>query len=363
MRPPPGSAGPRVLLAPDKFAGTLTAAAAAAAMAAGWRIAAPDTVTDQVPMADGGPGFLAALAAGLGGTFVDVRSSGPLGEPVTAQVLVDDSGDPPTAYVEAAQTCGLARADRSRPWEATTAGLAAVLCAALSAGAARVVVGVGGTATTDGGRGVVEAIGQWPPDVHLVVATDVTSRLLGSHGAARGFGPQKGADPAMVARLDRRLAEWAAATGGDPDAPGSGAGGGLGYGLALLGGQLLSGASRVADLIDLNGRIAEAEVVLTGEGCLDWSSLRGKVVAEVAGRARDAGRPCLVLAGQVRIGPAEAAAAGISEAWSVTNRVGSVAGARANPERELSRLAEQVAGLWSRRRAAGGPPNGYVTMG
>jgi glycerate kinase len=180
-----------------------------------------------------------------------------------------------------------------------------------------------------------------------VAATDVASPLLGPAGAARGFGPQKGADETMVARLEERLRGWAQETGGDPDVPGAGAGGGLGYGLALLGADRVSGAGLVADLVRLSDRVAEADLVVTGEGTCDWSSLRGKVVAEVARRALDVARPCVVLAGQAAVGTREAAAAGIDEVHEVVAVAGSVAASLADPEGHLARLAERVARQWS----------------
>jgi glycerate kinase len=340
----------RVVVAPDKFSGTLTAAEAASAIRSGWLRAAPGDTVDLVPLSDGGAGFVDVLAAALTGTTTRVATTGPWGDPVVAEILRVDGG---TAYVESAQCCGAA-GEPLRPWEASTAGLATVIDAAVAAGAHRVVVGVGGTSTTDGGRGCVSALGAVPPQVQLVAATDVASPLLGPAGAARGFAPQKGADDAMVERMEERLRVWAADSAGDPDAPGAGAGGGLGFGLSLLGAARVSGAALVADIVGLSDRIAEADVVVTGEGTIDWSSLRGKVVAEVARRAVEHGRPCIVLAGQSSVGSREAAAAGIDEVHSAAGGAGSAAASLADPVEHLSRLAERVAGQWSRGPAAGG---------
>lgn len=346
MRRPPDASGLRVLVAPDKFAGTLTAPQAAAAITEGWLEAMPEAVADQAPMADGGPGFLDALSAALGGRVDQVRATGPHGESVVARLLVVGSAGATTAYVEAADVCGLSARGPRRPWEATTAGLAPLLRTAVSVGATRVVVGIGGTASTDGGRGVVEALGSWPDDVELVAATDVAAPLLGEQGAARRFGPQKGADPATVARLEHRLADWAATTDGDPTAAGAGAGGGLGYGLALLGGHRVSGAALVADVAGLPARLAESDVVVTGEGRFDRSSLQGKVVAEVAARALATDLSCLVLAGEVLVSGHDADAAGVTGAWSVADLVGSAAASRARPREGLARLAAHVASRW-----------------
>lgn len=339
----------RVVLAPDKFAGTLTSAAAADAMAAGWHRTAPGDELDVAPMADGGPGFLDVLAAALGGDRRPVAATGPLGEPVTAEVLVVEGDGERTAYVESAQVCGPTGTAVRRPWEATTAGLAPLLHAALRAGPSLVVVGVGGTLTTDGGRGVVQALGEWPDPVALVAATDVEAPLLGPAGAARGYARQKGADEQLVPGLEDRLAEWAAVTGGDTGFAGAGAGGGLGYGLALLGARRVSGAALVADALGLSGRIAAAGLVVTGEGRLDWSSLRGKVVAEVAGRSVAGSRPCVVLAGEVQVGSREAGAVGIDEAHAVADLLGSGEAALADPWGGLAQLAARVAIEWSRQ--------------
>jgi glycerate 2-kinase len=223
----------RVLVAPDKFAGTLSAVEAAAAIAEGWARTAPGDAVVQVPLADGGPGFVEVLATGLGGEIVPVPTTGPLGEPALAALLIVDA----TAYIESAQACGLhllppGFADPERP---TTTGVADLLVAAVDAGARTVVVGVGGTATTDGGRGMVERFGElrggWPDGVALRIATDVDNPLIGPLGAAPVFAPQKGADSDTVDRLEARLTDWLLDTRGS-DFPGAGAGGGLGYATA-----------------------------------------------------------------------------------------------------------------------------------
>lgn len=337
----------RVLVAPDKFAGTLTAVAAATAIADGWRRTEPGDEVSSLPLADGGPGFLTCLAAALGGVVHTVATTGPLGEPAVARLLLVETGSGRTAYVEAADVCGLHLLSRPSPSAATTVGLAPVLLAAVASGADRVVVGVGGTASTDGGRGVVEALGgTWPAGVGLVAATDVAAPLLGPTGAARGFGPQKGADADTVARLEARLAAWADETDGDRDAAGAGAGGGLGYGLELLGAHRVSGARLVADQVRLDERLSASDVVVTGEGRLDWSSLQGKVVGEVAERASTAQRRCLVLAGQVCLDALHVTAAGIDRAWSVTELLGSADAALARGAEGLTELAALAAGAW-----------------
>ena len=181
--------------------------------------------------------------------------AGPLGDPTPATWLLVDG----VAYIEAAQACGLALLPgrERRPLDATTQGVGELLRAALDAGPTRVVVGVGGTASTDGGAGMIETLGmRWPPGVDLILASDVDSPLLGAYGAARTFGPQKGASDAEIDVLEGRLAAWARETGGDPAAAGAGAGGGLGFGLMLLGANRVAGSAVVIDAVRLGERVA-----------------------------------------------------------------------------------------------------------
>jgi glycerate kinase len=341
----------RVLIAPDKFAETLTAPEAAAAIAAGWRRHDPGAELDLAPLSDGGPGFVEVLHAALGGRLVEVTAHGPLGDPTPGTVLLAPDG---TAYVEVAQACGLhlLPLDGRRPMEAGSAGVADLLRAALDIGARRVVVGVGGTASTDGGRPCVEAFGgagSWPAGIPLVVATDVDAPLLGPNGAAAVFGPQKGADRDQVLDLQVRLAEWAKQSGGDASAEGAGAGGGLGYGLMLLGGTRVPGVQTVVEALRLPQRVVQVDLALTGEGTFDETSLRGKVPRGVAWVAQRAGRPCVVLAGRVLVGRREFAAAGIDAAYAVEETAGSVAAALAEPAARLADLAERVARTWTPR--------------
>lgn len=336
----------RVLIASDKFAGTLTAPEAVDAIAQGWRMADPDVALDLAPLSDGGPGFIDVVHCTLGGEVREVSTCGPHGEPVSARLLLTANRSASTAYVEAADCCGLHLAPvPRRPLAASSVGLSEVLRQAIELGVGIVVVGVGGTASTDGGRGVVEELGRWPEGIELRVATDVDVPLLGPTGAARGFGPQKGASDSDVVVLEERLAAWATTAGLDPDLIGAGAGGGLAYGLMTLGASRVSGAALVADLSALDERIKQADLVITGEGTVDFSSLQGKVVGEVGQRASAAARPCLVLAGRVLVGRREAAAAGLDELSSLADRVGDQAALR-EAGRELSRLAATVARSW-----------------
>lgn len=339
----------RILVAPDKFAGTLTAVEAAAGLIDGWRDVAPADELVARPMSDGGPGFLNAIAAATGAELFEVPTAGPHGAALLAPVLVVP-GKRLTAYLEAATCCGLHLAtEPRRPLDASSGGLAALIEAAIAAGAERIVVGVGGTASTDGGRPVVEAlVGMIPGDLDLVVATDVESPLLGAAGAAHSFAPQKGASEAEVLGLERRLTDWVATGTIDPAVPGAGSGGGLGYGLMRLGARRVSGAEVVTAAIGLDAAAMASDLVVTGEGRLDFSSLRGKVVSFVAGRAQLAARPCVAVVGSSSVGRREAAAAGVDEIYSLVEAVGEVT-ATGYPAESVRRVAAGVARDWSRR--------------
>lgn len=376
----------RVLLAPDGFGGTLTSAQAAAALASGWRSGAPGDELDLAPMSDGGPGLLDVLATALPEAVRHpVTVEGPLARPVEAEVLLNGT----TAYVEAASACGLhLLADRERdPKVTTTYGVGQLVAAALDLGATRVVVGLGGSGTNDGGAGLLAALGvqrvdaagerlppggaalrqvdhlEGSPDprlagVELVAATDVDSPLLGLYGASATFGPQKGAGREDVAVLDAALARWADVLEphlGVPvrDLPGAGAAGGLGAALLALGARREPGIELVEGLIGLADRVAAADLVVTGEGAFDPTSLSGKVVSGVAALAAEHAVPCIVLAGAVRVGRREAAAAGIEATYSLVETVG-VEAALTRPAQELAGLADRVARQWS--------PGSRVTM-
>jgi glycerate kinase len=370
-----------VLIAPDSFTGTLSAVQAAEAIAAGWRDTAPDDELVLAPLSDGGPGFVDVLHACSGGELIAVTVHGPLGEPVPASLL--RVGD--TVYVESAQAAGLhlIPADRRDPTVTTTYGVGELIGAAVDAGAGRIVLGLGGSGTNDGGAGALAALGARPADllrrggtalqeldpaaldltaararlagVELALATDVDSVLLGLRGASATFGPQKGADADAVQRLDAALEHFARAaqpgvglnmTGSVAIAPGAGAAGGLGFGLMLLGATRLAGIATVAELTGLTTAVGTADVVITGEGSFDWQSLAGKVVAGVATLAGEHARPCLVLAGRVEVGRREFSALGVSAAYAVTDEV-EPDEALARPAAHLRALAARVARSWS----------------
>jgi len=346
---PAGAHALRVLVAPDSFGGSMTAAEAADAIAVGWRQAAASDLLSVLPLADGGPGFVAALHAGLGGELVDVEVTDPVGRPTVAQLLVvaDERGG--TAYVESADACGLHLLTTTErdPSRTTSAGLAPLLLAAAATGARRVVVGLGGSATNDGGAGLLEALGARADElraIELVAATDVDSPLLGPVGATAVFAAQKGATEQQLPSLEDRLARFAATTAPAlADLPGAGAAGGLGFALFTLGAVRVSGADLVLAAVDLDRRVAASDLVITGEGSLDAQSLRGKLPVRVAASCRAAEVPCVALAGRVLITPSAAATAGFASTHSVERLAGSWQAALHAGPAGLTALAAQVA--------------------
>jgi glycerate 2-kinase len=287
------------LVAPDSFKGTFSAREVAAAIASGLRAAGRDAV--EFPVADGGEGTMDVLVGALGGELHTVTASDPLGRPVEASFAVLPDG---TAVVETAQASGLGLVDeRERdPWAASTRGTGELIAAAAQAGAERVLVTVGGSATTDGGAGAVEALEEAGVQVELEVLVDVRTPF---EQAARVFGPQKGADPALVDRLERRLHDVAARLRRDPRGePMTGAAGGLSGGLwAQHGARLVPGAAYVLDAIGFDAEMRAAAFVVAGEGRLDEQTLRGKIVGEVAVRCRQGGVACHAVVGSNTLDP------------------------------------------------------------
>jgi glycerate kinase len=374
----------RVLVAPDKFKGSLAASAVAAAIAAGLRRAAADLEVVQNPVADGGDGTLeAALDAGY--ERVPVRVSGPVGDPVDTAYAVRDG----TAVVEMADACGLVRmpAGQLAPLTASSAGLGEVVRAALDADCATVVIGIGGSASTDGGAGMLGALGarfldadgvDLPPGggalarldrvdlsrlhpaldrAELVLATDVDNPLLGPRGAAAVYGPQKGAGAADIEVLDAALAHLSqvlgTATGagsrGHPAAtlPGAGAAGGVGFAaLAVLGASARPGIELLLELTGFLEKLPGAALVITGEGSLDRQTLAGKAPAGVAAAARAHGVPVVAVAGRCLLDRAELADAGISAAYALTDLEPDPARCMTEAEPLLERLSERVAREW-----------------
>lgn len=325
----------KVVLAPDKFSGTLSAAETARTLAEGWRRARPDDEVVAVPMADGGEGTLDVVAAAVPqARWFEVEVADPLGIATHAQWLLLPDG---TALVESARACGLGLLppERRDPLRATTYGVGQLIAAAERAGARRILVGLGGSATVDGGAGMAIALGHrllradgngvkvgalWlrdleriqprgPLSVPVYGLADVDSPLLGERGAVAVFAPQKGArreDLPVLERALERIADVAERDlDGGPwrDLPGAGAAGGLGFGLtAFCGAALESGAERVAQLVGLEAALADADAVVTGEGALDGQTSAGKVAAHVLAVARARGIPALAVAGRIEDG-------------------------------------------------------------
>lgn len=383
-----------VLIAPDCFTGTLTATQAAEAIAEGWRRSAPDDLLTLMPLSDGGPGFLDVLAsARLEGTTVLATTTDPLGREVPAALLLVESEGRRTAYLESAQAAGLhlLAADERNPGVTSTYGVGLLLDAALREGAERIVVGLGGSGTNDGGAGMLAALGAGSahdlargglaladlPDaalkgledvkdrfaaIELLAATDVDSPLLGLQGASAVFAPQKGASPALAQALEAALGRFTEVVQrthqssrdlltGRPrrldKEPGAGAAGGLGYGLMLLGGRRVSGVEEVLTAVGFDSVVSAADLVVTGEGRLDWQSLRGKVVAGVARAAFEAATPTVVIAGQTMVGRREAMALGLSGTYAVAENPEQVEAAITDPVGTLAARAARVAATWS----------------
>lgn len=372
----------RVLVAPDKFRGTLTAAQAARAVAAGWRRARPGDDVVEVPMADGGEGTLDAMVDGLRGERRTARVSGPLGDPVQAGYGMVPGPSGPMAIVEMARASGLELIAEARrdPKRTTTRGTGELIDVALREGPAQIVVCIGGSATNDGGGGMAQALGvrlldaegreivpggaglldlaridasRLNPAVRrtrIVVATDVDNPLTGPQGASVVFGPQKGATPDDVVLLDRALAHFAAVVHRDlgidvRHVPGAGAAGGLGAGLvAFLGAHLRPGVEVVMEAVGLRERLSRADLVITGEGKFDEQSLHGKAPAGVIRAAREAGVPAVVLCGRAEVRPPDV------PVFSLVDRFGE-GRAMEDARRALEDLAEEVAAqaarLWS----------------
>lgn len=374
----------RVVIAPDSFKGSLSSPEVAAALERGWLRGAPDADCVRVPLADGGEGTVQALVDATGGRLERRTVTGPLGDPVAADLGVLGGDGPLTAVVEVAAASGLTlvpdgRSDAAR---ATSYGTGELIAAALDLGARRLVLGLGGSACTDGGLGLLQALGgrftdddgtdlgyggaalarlahidlaglhPGLADCELVAACDVENPLTGPGGAAAVFGPQKGADEPTVARLDANLDRFArlageAGWGQDPTMPGSGAAGGIGYAVGMLGGSLRPGLDIVADAVGLNALLDGADLVLTGEGQMDAQSLSGKVPVGVLRRARARGVPVIGVAGSLGEGAEEVLAAGMTAVVSVVPGVVSLEEAMGSAAANLERTGRMLASVWS----------------
>ncbi|MEV5342064.1 glycerate kinase [Streptomyces sp. NPDC052676] len=370
----------RVLIAADKFKGSLTAVQVAERVTAGLRRAVPDLVVEAMPVADGGDGTVAAAVA-AGFEHREVRVAGPLGDEVTAAFAL--RGD--TAVVEMAEASGLQRLPEGvfAPLTASTYGSGELLRAALDAGARTIVFGVGGSATTDGGAGMLAALGARfldadgapvPPgggglaalasadlsgldprlaEIELVLASDVDNPLTGPKGAPAVYGPQKGASPDDVAALDAALAHYAKVLSETPgvgakaaeyaESPGAGAAGGIGYGALLLGARFRPGIEVMLDVLGFAPALERADLVITGEGSLDEQTLHGKAPAGVAAAARAAGKEVVAVCGRLALAPEALGRAGIRRAYPLTEVEPDVAKCIADAGPILERVAESIA--------------------
>jgi glycerate kinase len=366
----------RVLLAPDKFQGTLTAAEVSAHLERGLRSMRPDLEVEVVPVSDGGDGLL-QVARQVGYDLVPVRAAGPTGEAGPATYAVRGEA----AVIELADVCGLARlpGGRRAPGTATSRGLGEGVAAALDAGCRRLLVGIGGSASTDGGAGALSALGARVLDAdarplpdggaalvrvashdlsglhgtlreaEVVVACDVDNVLTGPGGAAAVYGPQKGATPAQAQTLDAALVRWADVVAEEigrdlRDTPGTGAAGGVGFGLyAGLGAALRPGTEVVQELTGLAQAVARADLVVTGEGSLDEQTRHGKAPAGVAALARAAGVPVVAVAGRVLLGADALAAAGIGAAFALVDEADHERQALEDPGPLLARIGARIA--------------------
>jgi glycerate kinase len=369
----------RVLVAPDKFKGTLTAEEAAEAIASGWRRADPGAVVEAVPMADGGEGTLEALVAALRGDRHRAKVTGPLGDPVEAEFGLAETRDGRLGIVEMARASGLALLSPARrdPKRATTRGTGELIIQACRRGVDRVLVCIGGSATNDGGAGMAQALGVRLLDergedlgpggaallrlaridvsgmdvsvrnANFVAATDVDNTLLGPYGASAVYGPQKGATADDVAVLDKALGHFAAVVHRDlgidvRDIRGAGAAGGLGAGLvAFLGARLRPGVEVVIEAVGLADRMARADLVVTGEGRLDEQSLRGKAPAGVLRLARELGVPAIVLCGVSEVEVEGARVISLAARFGLDAALGR---SRASLEEVATEVAREVAG-------------------
>jgi glycerate 2-kinase len=370
----------RVVVAPDKFEGSLRAGEVAAAVEAGLRRARADVEVVRLPLGDGGAGTLDALVA-AGFERVPARVTGPTGEPVEAAIAVDGQ----RAFVEMAEASGLKRlpGGRRAPLAATTYGTGELLAVALDRGARELVLGIGGSATTDGGAGMAAALGarlldeegaELPPggaallrlarvdvsgldprlaEARVTVACDVDNPLVGPDGAAAVYGPQKGAGPDDVLLLDSALRRYARVLADDlgldvAGIPGAGAAGGLGAGaIAFLGAELRTGIELVLELVGFDQAVAGADLVITGEGKLDAQSLRGKAPVGVARAAAAHGVPVVAVAGVVEVADRELRAAGFEEAHALAELEPDPERSMAEAAPLLERLAERVGRAWS----------------
>ncbi|MBV6322101.1 glycerate kinase [Duganella violaceipulchra] len=373
----------KIVIAPDSFKESLTALAVANEIEAGFREFFPDAQYVKLPVADGGEGTVQAMIDASGGRRVELQVSGPLGEPVAA--FYGLMGDGATAVIEMAAASGLELVPTAQrdPLRTSSHGTGQLIRDALDAGARRFVLGVGGSATNDGGAGMLQALGgrlldaagrDLPPgggaldglqhidlsgldarikDCVFEIACDVSNPLVGPQGASHIFGPQKGATPAMVEQLDANLRHYADVIARElgrqvADVPGAGAGGGIGAAmLVFLGGSLRPGSEIVAAAVGLDAAVADADLVITGEGRIDSQSIHGKTPIGVARVAQRHGKPVIAIAGCLAPGAAVVHQHGIDAVFGAVSRPCTVEQALAEAARNVRSAARNIAAVLS----------------
>ncbi|HIY65053.1 MAG TPA: glycerate kinase [Candidatus Agrococcus pullicola] len=336
----------KVLVAPDSFKGSMDASSVAEAIRSGWLSARRDDCVRLLPQADGGEGTLDALEASHPGSErIAVGSvTGPDGRPVEGEWLRLPDG---TAVIEMASVSGLPMMARHDPLGATSRGLGEVMAHAIDAGASKLIVGIGGSASTDGGAPVLDALAaRRPPAGGATVLSDVTNPLLGSNGAAAVFGPQKGASEEDVRTLEERLRVWSeqvrsrpGTADANPGSPGAGAAGGVGFALLAWGARIESGSSAIAECTGLTEATASADLVITGEGRFDNQSRDGKVVGNALQLAEKHNADCIVIAGAVDADPG-------CPVYSLSEIAGSAASALEDPGHWLRAAARAAAAAY-----------------
>ncbi|WP_435952011.1 glycerate 2-kinase [Dryocola sp. BD626] len=369
----------KIVIAPDSYKESLSAVEVAQAIEKGFREIFPDAEYISVPVADGGEGTVDAMIGATQGSKMTATVTGPLGEPVTA--CWGMSGDGKTAFIEMAEASGLALVpvEKRNPLVTTSRGTGELILCALDNGARNIIIGIGGSATNDGGAGMVQALGAKLVDATgkeispgggsllslnsidisgmdkrlescvINVACDVTNPLIGDNGASRIFGPQKGADEATIVELDRNLAHFADVIKKHlridvKNAPGAGAAGGMGAALmAFLGADLRSGIEIVTEALNLEEHIHDCSLVVTGEGRMDSQSIRGKVPVGVAAVAKKYRKPVIGIAGALTSDVAVVHQYGIDAVFSVLNSIGTLEDAFKNAFENIYRASRDIA--------------------
>lgn len=374
----------RILVCPDKFAGTLSASEAASAIGKGWVRFAPDAEVVQIPLSDGGMGLIDAIAASLNLKIEPVVVRGALGRPIPCEFAHDEN----TAYIEVAQVIGIQLVEPSESTSliASSYGVGELIRHVALQGFRKIVIGLGGTSVSDAGAGLLAALGAKAFDqngnqvaalengaselvevhrldlrnvetffaeVSVEILTDVNNPLLGSRGTAHIFAEQKGATENQIEQIENALTHFVSVIGKRKDgknaavALGAGAAGGIGFSLIHMGATRSAGIERVMEILNVKEQIAKADLVVTGEGKFDWQSLDGKVVSGVARAAMNKGKPTIVMAGQVEIGRRDWQTIGVAAAFSC-QEFASLETSMAQTGEVLANLSERVARTWNR---------------